>query len=125
MWLCLYVCTSPQLSPVGLGLQCSVIYKGKSEFNICMDLFRWGVGGEGGIAWEQGLGTTPTRALDTPTGKLKTIEFVDVHFCPDDDCSIAVETEYSLLKDNVWLVYHQEFIIVRVCNSHMVSTPAI
>ena len=34
---------------------------------------------------------------------------VDLHSCPGGDCSIAVETvgiKISLLKNNIWLVYH-------------------
>ena len=47
---------------------------------------------------------------------LRTVDFVYLQYCPDDDCSIAVKTvgiKCSLLKDNVWLVY-QESLLVKI-----------
>ena len=44
---------------------------------------------------------------------LRTVDFVYLQYCPDDDCSIAVKTvgiKCSLLKDNVWLVYQESLL---------------
>ena len=60
--------------------------------------------------------TTSTRASDTATCEMtisRTVDFVYLQNCPDDDCSIAVETvgiKCLLLKNNVWLVYQESLI---------------
>ena len=46
------------------------------------------------------------------TDYLRTVMTCILHFCPEDDCSRAVETvgiTISLLKNNVWLVYHDSW----------------
>ena len=46
----------------------------------------------------------PERRTRPLTDYLRTVDIVDLHSCPDDDCSMAVETvgiKSSLLNNNV------------------------
>ena len=35
---------------------------------------------------------------------------MDLHFCPDDDHIETVGIKFALLKDTVWLVYHESLL---------------
>ena len=65
---------------------------------------------------------TAIRRLHPPA-KWLFVDFVYLQYCPDDDCSIAVETvgiKCSLLEDNVWFVYQES--LPANCSSNFYGT---